>query len=255
MKHLRLLSILSVAALLSGCGLELLGATAVHSDLQAQQLKAINGQVANASKTSALVQIQRAIDTFKAEQGRNPSSLAEIAPAFIPSVPNRPDGQPYAYDAVNGKVLDAAAPSPAAGPTAGDLEKLAKIQDAINSYGTTVGYYPPSLQALVPTYLPELPKTDSGQDFVFDPQTGFLGHPGAIMRAPAAQAQRSPNGVAGGGSGPMGEAMTGIAVQNQLNNMGSSATNSAGGYARGSVDGTVNQHNQQQEQAMDQLGL
>jgi hypothetical protein len=53
----------------------------------------------------------------------------------------------------------------------------------------------------------------------------------------------------------MGEVMTGIGIQNQLNSMGSSATNAAGSYARQKVSGVGEQHNKQQEQAMDQLGM
>jgi hypothetical protein len=49
--------------------------------------------------------------------------------------------------------------------------------------------------------------------------------------------------------------MTGIGIQNQLNSMGSSATNAAGGYARRSVGGATEQHNQQQEKALNDLGF
>jgi hypothetical protein len=248
--------VLLSAILLTGCGVELLTTTAVETKLQAEQLKAMKGQISHASDTTAKINIQRALDTFNAEKGHFPATLAELAPGYIPTVPNRPDGQPYGYDPATGKVLDGpAAPAPV-GPTAADAQKLEQIRAAIDGYGRAVGYYPPSLQALVPAYLAAVPKTDSGQDFVFDPQTGYLGHPAQPPRQVAAQPQAVPRpGAGGGGAGPMGEVMTGIAMQNQLNGMGSSATNAAGGYARQSVGDVTSQHNQQQEKVMDQLGL
>ena len=255
------LCVLLAAVLLAGCGVELLTTTAIQGELQAEQLKAMKGQISHASDTTAKINIQRAIDTYNAEKGQYPASLSELAPAYIPSVPNRPDGQPYGYDPVAGKVLEAAVAAPA-GPTASDYQKLEQIRVAIDQYGRSVGYYPPSLQALVPAYLPAVPKTDSGRDFVFDPQTGYLGTPEQLAQhappGPGGQPQRPaaariPAGA--GGAGPMGEVMTGIGIQNQLNSMGSSATNTAGSYARQSLGGATGQHNQQQEKAMDQLGL
>ena len=259
---MRSLCVLLAAFLLAGCGVELLTTTAIQSELQAEQLKSMKGQITHASDQTAKVNIQRAIDTYQAEKGKYPASLSELAPAFIPSVPTRPDGQPYGYDPISGKVLDGPVAAPS-GPTPGDREKMNQIFAAIDQYGRTVGYYPPSLQALVPAYLQAVPKTDSGQDFVFSPQTGYLGHPAQLaqqtMPGPGTQPQARPGapprpaGV--GGAGPMGEVMTGIGIQNQLNSMGSSATNAAGSYARQKVSGVGEQHNKQQEQAMDQLGM
>ena len=255
------LCVLLAAVLLAGCGVELLTTTAIQSELQAEQLKAMKGQISHASDTTAKINIQRAIDTYNAEKGQYPASLSELAPAYIPSVPNRPDGQPYGYDPVAGKVLEAP-DAASAGPTVNENQKLEQISVAIDQYGRSVGYYPPSLQALVPTYLPAVPKTDSGQDFVFDPQTGYLGTPEQLAQqappGPWGQPQRpvaAPGPAGTGGAGPMGEVMTGIGIQNQLNSMGSSASNTAGSYARQSVGGATSQHNQQQEKAMDQLGL
>ena len=258
------LCVLLVALLSAGCGVELLTTTAIQGELQAKQLQSMKGQISHVSDQSAKINIQRAIDTYQAEKGRYPASLSELAPAYIPSVPNRPDGQPYGYDPASGKVLDAPAVAPAAapsGPTPNDRQKMNQILAAIDQYGRSVGYYPPSLQALVPTYLPAVPKTDSGQDFVFDPRNGYLGHPAQLaqqtMPAPGTQPRQAatPRPVGVGGAGPMGEVMTGIGIQNQLNSMGSSGANAAGGYARQKVGGVTQQHNQQQEQVMNQLGM
>ena len=260
---MRLLCVLLVALLPAGCGVELLTTTAIQGELQAKQLQSMKGQISHVSDQSAKINIQRAIDTYQADKGTYPASLSELAPGYIPTVPNRPDGQPYGYDPVNGKVLEAPVAAPVvAGPTANDRQKMNQILAAIDQYGRAVGYYPPSLQALAPTYLPAVPKTDSGQDFIFNPQNGYLGHPAqsqqqAAMPAPPTQprqvpAQR-PTGV--GGAGPMGEVMTGIGIQNQLDSMSQSGANAAGGYARQKMGGVTQQHNQQQEKAMDQLGM
>jgi hypothetical protein len=141
---------------------------------------------------------------------------------------------------------------------------LRQIQNAINQYGMAVGYYPPTLSALVPTYLQSVPKTDGGEDFYYNCSDGTLKHPAArngLMTTagaparPAAPAANRPAGTAVGGAGPMGEVMTGVGMQNQLNSMSNAGASSAGTRMRESVGGTAGTHNQQQEQAMDNLGL
>jgi hypothetical protein len=250
MKNILVVTVLALLA--GGCGVELLTTTAIEGKLQADNLKAMKGQVNRVADSTAKVNLQRAIDTYYAEKGHYPSSLAELAPAYMPSIPTRPDGAPYSYDSATGKLLDGPGPV-TTGPTQGDVQKMNQIWVAIDQYGRATGYYPPSLAALVPTYLPALPKTDSGQDFIFNPQTAQLLHP-AQAAAPAQPVQPArPAGV--GGAGPMGEVMTGIGIQNQLNSMGSSATNGAGSYARQNVNGVTNQHNRQQERVMNDLGL
>jgi len=251
---------------LAGCGVELLTTTAIQGELQAQQLQAMKGQVSHASYATAKINIQRAIDTYNAEKGQYPATLEDLVPAFLPSLPKRPDGQSYGYDPVQGKVLDsAAAPGPVSrGPTPSDTDKMNQIRAAIDRYGRTTGYYPPSLAALAPTYMPAVPKTDSGQDFVFYPQTGALLHP-AQLNAPQAgtapafpqpqPAQPRPAGAGMGGVGPMGEVITGIGMQNQLNSMGQSGASAAGGYARDRLGGATQQHNAQQEQVLNSLGM
>ncbi len=257
-------TILILMLALPGCGVELLTTTAIEGKLQADQMKAMKGQITRASDTTAKINLQRAIDTYAAEKGRYPATLAELAPGYLPSVPNRPDGTPYGYDAVAGKVLDgpAAPPPVSAGPTPGDMQKMNQIREAVNSYGRAVGFYPPSLAALVPTYLASVPKTDSGQDFIFYPQNGALYHPAQLMQQPQAPVAaqppmpQQPRVNAGmGGAGPMGEAMTGIGIQNQLNSNSNAGSNTAGSYGREKIGGIAGQHNQQQEQVMNNLGL
>ncbi len=248
--------LMPLVVLMAGCGVELLTTTAIQGELQAEQLKAMKGQVSHAADASAKINIQRAIDTYLAEKGSYPQSLSDLVPGYLPSLPSKPDGTPYGYDATTGKVLDSATLA-AAGPTSADQQKLQQIRNAINQYGMAVGYYPPTLSALVPTYLPAVPKTDSGEDFYYRCEDGTLMHP-AQLRQPQQQFARPPmpanSGVGAGGAGPMGEVMTGIGMQNQLGSMSNAGSSSAGSYARGKLGGITEQHNQQQEQMLNSLG-
>lgn len=257
---MRTAALVILTGLLAGCGVELLTTTAIQSELQAEQMSAMKGQISRSADTTAKVNLQRAIDTYAAEKGRYPATLDELAPGYMPSIPTRPDGQPYGYDAATGKLLDGPAQAPAAGPTSGDLQKINDIRAAIDRYGRATGYYPTSLAALAPTYIAQVPRTDSGQEFHYDPATGALSHPLQLGQpgvgiAPATQTPTARPMTGASGAGPMGEVVTGMGVQNQINSMGQSATNAAGGYARRGVEGATQDHNATQNQVMDNLGL
>ena len=253
--------------LFTGCGLELLTTTAIQGDLQAEQLKAMKGQINRTSDTTAKINIQKSIDTYMAEKGSYPATLDALVPDFLPSLPHKPDGTPYGYDSASGKVLDDAAMNGggamgqstpvASAPSQADFQKLQQIQSAVARYAREKGAYPASLQALVPSYVLFLPKTDGGQDYTYSSQTGAVAHPAQGFQQPAAVAVAPTGRSMGtvGGSGPMGEAMTGIAVQNQLNSMNNSGVSSAGGYARRGISSATQQHNQQQEKAVKDLGM
>ena len=257
---MRLTSVLLLSTiLLAGCTPDLLTGTATQATLEAENAKAMDRQLKAASESLAKSNLQRAIGEYNAENGHFPAALADLVPGHFQVVPTHADGSQFAYDPATGRLLDGPAAPPPPGPTPGDNQKLDQIRAAIDKYGRSVGYYPPSLQALVPTYLSAVPKTDSGQDFIFDPQNGYLAHP-AQPQPPAPKLAGQPQGGAprpggGGGAGPMGEAMTGIAMQNQLNSMSGSATNSAGSYARQGINGVTDQHTKEQERTMDALGL
>jgi len=133
---------------------------------------------------------------------------------------------------------------------------MAQIRDAINRFGTQVKFYPGSLQALVPTYLPAVPKASNGQDFIYNPQTGALINPAGNNQAmpPQPNMARRPAGSVGGGAGPMGETMTGIGISNQLDSMSNAGSAAAGSHARRGIENAQQQHNQQQERALRDLG-
>lgn len=248
-----------LAVVLAGCGVELLTTTAIQGELQAQNIKAATSAVGKSANTIGKINIERAIDTFYAEKGRFPGTLNDLVPGYLPTLPTHSGGMPYGYDPIRGRLLDAPVSAPtatASGSTGNDAQKLNQIQAAIHRYGTTTGYYPPSLNALVPDYLAAVPKTDSGQDFLFDATTGALRNPSQGAAQPVHMAQPRGGAPAGGaGVGPMGEMMTGIGIQKQLNSMSNAGSNSAGTYMRGKAGRSTQQHNQQQEKALKDLGL
>ena len=249
---------------LAGCGVEVLTTTAIQGELQSQQLQAMKRQVGGVADSAAKANLRKAIDTFQAEKGYYPLTLSSLVPDYLPSLPKRADGTPFDYDATTGRLLDGPVAPGLAGSSAtsqgpSDEQRMAQIRAAIDRYGQATGYYPPSLQALVPQYLAEVPKTVSGQDFIFYPQNGGLYVPGQVTYASPPQpnvSQPAPQGrgVPVGGSGPMGEVMTGIGVQQQLNSMSSAGTSSAGSYSRQAIGSTTDQYNQRQSQALDELG-
>ena len=103
------------------------------------------------------------------------------------------------------KVLDALkSPDPAT-----DAQNLERIQLAVEAYGDDVGHYPASLAALVPDYLDAVPTTFDGRAFTYNPRTSAVGLPGKTASTP----RESP----GSGLTPMGDALTGLSVQNELN--------------------------------------
>lgn len=263
-----------LSMILSGCLADVLVSTAIQGELQAKQLQTATKALNTAKETRSDIEINSAIQTFAAEHGRNPSSLDELVPEYLPAVPTHPDGSPYGYDPATGRVLDAplaAAPAPRVS-TKTNEQKMADINAAITKYGTATGYYPTSLDQLVPNYLSTMPLTASGARFIYDPQTGKVYDPtGTVADTPAAaggggtlaqtppqqggfQQLRRANGV-GGGSPVLGETLTGIGISNELDNMSSAGTSAAGSSARANARGVGAGHDAKQQQAMDELGL
>jgi len=265
----------SLPILLSGCLVDMLATTAIEGTLQAKQMQTASKALDYAKNTNAEIGANQAIQAFAAENGRYPASLQELVPEWMPSVPTKPDGSPFGYDPTTGKLLDAppaAAPAPRPSSVTNE-QKMKDIGAAITKYGMATGYYPQTLDALVPTYLPVMPLTASGARFIYDPQTGKLYDPtgtsadtpaptggGGSFAQPAPQQSATPQqpgrpvGV-GGGSGMLGETMTGIGISNQLDNMSTAGSSAAGSAARAGARGVGAAHDAQQQQAMDDLGL
>ncbi len=243
---------------LSGCGVELLTTTATQATLEAQQAKAMQGQVARVSEQAGRTSLERALQVYKAEKGVAPATLDELVPNYVPAMPKHADGSSYGYDAATGTLLDTpAVPAVAAtggAVTAQDQQTMQAIREAINRYGTKVGFYPGTLDALYPEYLGKPPRTSSGEPFLYNNQNGAVTHPRqAASAAPAPSAARPTAGV--GGAGPLGEVTTSMGAQQQLDSMNNSGAASAQGYMNRSLQQSAGGQTDRQNKTMDQLGL
>lgn len=244
---------LGCGVVLTGCMAEVLTTTAIRGQAEAQQLGAMQRQLGFAKDTTDEANLRHALDLYKADKGVNPPSLDALVPQYIASIPVHANGQPYGYDPASGVLLDGPVAN-SNGPTPQDQQTMIAIRNAINAYGTAVGYYPETLDALAPRYLPTPPRTSAGESFLYNNQNGAVTHPRAGQRnAPRPASGRSGGGV--GGAGPLGEAMTGIGIQNQLNSMGNSGANSAGNRSRNNVRGLQTQQNDKVNNTLNNLGL
>lgn len=250
MKRLALFMALLV---LAGCGMaEVLTVTAIQGELHAQDAKAAMGAMHKAGDQMARTNIENAIRTYRAETGANPPTLEALVPNWLPSLPRQSDGTPFYYDPRTGTVSSGPPAALYSPITEADRQNMEMLRQAVNRYGQATRFYPTALSDLVAYgYLPSLPKTSSGKDFLYNPQTGAVSHPDeAFLPSPAFQGARAPGQGAGGA---MGEVMTGIGIQNQLNSMGHSGTDAAGNRARASARDIAGQHTQRQADVLRQL--
>ncbi|MCC6796152.1 MAG: hypothetical protein IT366_13615 [Candidatus Hydrogenedentes bacterium] len=269
-----LLIIPALSLVMSGCLADVLVSTAIQGELQAKQLQSATKALDFAKQTKSDIEVNQAIQTFLAEKGRYPASLEELVPDYLPGVPVKPDGSPYGYDPNMGKLTDAPAASTATyAPSLTNEQKMAQITAGINNYAAATGYYPTSLDVLVPTYLSTLPLTAKNARFIYDPTTGKVYDPtgtaadipvagaagDAFAQTPPQQSggfqQPQRQAGVGGGSPVLGETMTGIGISNQLDNMSTAGSSAAGTSMRQGARGIGQAHDAQQQKAMDDLGL
>ncbi len=163
---------LGMAFLFSGCLVEMLMTTAVTADMAAQNAGEVQGTFSDAQVDIDMVRLQEAVDLYAAEKEAFPADLSALVPAYIDAVPLRPDNKPYGYNPIEGEVYKTSD-----GPAPADYFTIQKIEMAINAFGTNTGYYPPTLDALYPTYIPTLPRTASGKPFNYNNQDGRVTHP------------------------------------------------------------------------------
>lgn len=232
---------------LPGCMLDLLMGAAIQGELAGQAAKSGARAMDHASDVSGETTLRQAIQAYQAETGVYPASLAVLIPEYLGSIPVQSNGQPFGYDSATGQILTGAA---ASGPTAADNEKLQRIQTAINAYAQATRYYPTSLDQLAPLYMGEVPQTDGGQAFRYDPNTGQAAFP---ANGGYAMGEAAPGGAAGGGV--MTESMTGMGIQQELNNMNQSGTNAASGRMRNNARNIGAGHDERMNNTMNQLGL
>lgn len=237
-----------IAASLSGCLLELLSTTAIQSDLQAKQATAAKNTLNQVTNETGQVHLQRAVDLYHADKAGYPESLNQLVPNYIDAIPERADGGAFGYNPVTGRVLkDDAGPAPA------DYLMMEQIDEAIVAYGHATGYYPPELDALTQAgYLNVLPRTAEGEPFLYDNQNGAVTHPDARRATPT---RRPGGGLPAGGGGPLGETMTGVAIQQELNSNSNAGTSAAGTRGRAGAHDAGATQNERHEKALDDLGL
>lgn len=170
---------------LAGCGIELLGATAIQSGMQADNAKRLTRQLDHAKDSTSRITAEHSIGAYYAEKGAYPPSLDTLVrEGYLTEIPRKPDGTPYGYDPGTGALLDGpVAPAQPRQPQSSlstptdDSRTMQAIRVAILDYWKETRAYPPSLMALTPKYLASVPRTASGHDFVYDPGTGTLYHP------------------------------------------------------------------------------
>lgn len=248
---LRVTAIALMVLALPGCMLDLLMGAAVQGELAGKAAQSGARAIDKAQDTTGEATLRQSIDAYRAENGYNPSSLAVLIPEYLGSIPVQSNGQPFGYDSTTGRILTGAS---ANGPTAGDQEKMQRLATAINGFGQATGYYPANLDQLAPLYVSEVPKTDGGQSFAYDPNTGRVDFPGGAYGGGAPNVGQRAGGGAGGGS-PMTETMTGIGMQQQLNGMNQSGVNAAGTRMRTNARAIGQNQNDKVDNTMNQLGL
>ena len=141
--------------------------------------------------------------------------------------------------------------TPTAGIPPSDLQTLEQIQQAINQYGMATGFFPTTLDDLVPQYLSTPPRTESGAQFIYNNQNGFLAHPAQHMPQPGA----APGAPPGTGLSPMGQYMTGAGVRESMPQQGGSALSRTGGYARENIHNTTDTYSDRQMEQIQELGF
>lgn len=209
---------------LTGCGLEVLTTTAITGELQKQDAERAVDALDRTEQQTARWEVQQAIEAYRAEHGRNPDSLEELVPEHLAEVPETPEGEPLAYDPATGAVGEAAA----------QRLQRAKLEEAIHEYARDHRHYPPSLRALTPEYLDDIPRTESGEPFAYNPQTGVVIHPRQLRQQ---QGQQRPGG------------------REQPTYHQPGAGGNVGSYGRQSIRGIEQEHNQRQQQALEELGF
>ncbi len=255
---MRTLLMIALTFPLSGCLMELLTVTAIQGELAAESAQSATRALSYAKESVANTELRHAISIYAAEKGHYPPSLEALVPDYLYSVPKTPTGRPYAYDPNTGRLIDPVVAAAQVPFTNADRSNLQEVKGAVYSYWQSTGYYPRTLDDLDPLYMEAVPKLSSGGVFIYDPQTGSVYHPAelAAQRALASGgAQMMRGGVPAAGVGPMGEVMTGISIQNELNSTNHSGTSNLRNVGQRGVNNIVGQQNQQQMKALRDLNL
>ena len=269
MKVVRQLGVLGTVILcLPGCMLELVGSTAIQSGLAAEGASVNQKALGKAQGFSDEKELNSAIQAHFAEYGYFPGTLQALVPQFIAEIPATSGGYVWHYDPASGSaylgspVQQQQQVAQIPPPSDADYAAMQTIHNAVAAYGQNTGYYPNTLNDLAPTYMASVPKTTSGKNFKYDAATGSVYHPYDVQQARQAdRAQQQQvqtqqrRGMPAGAGGPLGETLTGINIQQQMNGTRQGGTASAGTAGRQNARNVGAQQNQKHERAMRELGL
>jgi len=230
--------LLACSAALVGCGLsETVVTTGIVGQNAKNQIETLNNVKFHANREIAENNVRRAVNLFEASTGLLPYSLDELVEqGYLDVMPALPEGYEFDYNPFTGTVKTRRAlPRPQI-----SAPQLSPEQDSWNAAEYMRKY---KQQSQTPPYA--APSQSGRQP--------------SLARRQASQQQRRPasgraRGGGGAGVGPMGEMMTGIGIQNELNSMSGSGTSSAGTYSRRSLNRSTQQHQRRQQQALRDLG-
>jgi len=174
---MRAAALLALALMSSGCFVDLLMTSAATSGMVADHTTDTMETMAQARVDLDIAAIRSALSQYQAELGRYPADLHDLVPDHLATVPLHPDSGPYDYNPVTGAVSGTTG-----GPAPADFLTMESLKTAINRFGMSTGYYPPTLDDLYPHFMPSLPRTVAGAHFIYDNQNGQLRHPIEEMR-------------------------------------------------------------------------
>ena len=231
MDRVLLVVLVAWTAAMGGCGLsETVVVTGIVGQNAKNQLEALNNVKFHANREIAENNVRRAITLFEASTGSLPYSLDELVEkGYLDIMPALPEGYEFDYDPFTGTIKT----RPAQRQPQITTPQLPPKQDSWDS------------SEYVPTY-ERRPQTPV---YPAPPQPGRR-----TTQQQGRPAGRRTTGGGGAGAGPMGEMMTGVGIQKQLNSMSGAGTSSAGSYSRRTLNRSTQQHQQRQAQALRNLG-
>lgn len=125
---------LAAGFVLPGCGLELLGATAVRSPLEAENaeqtthtLEKVRGPAITGADNDNVAALQQAVQRYAQAHKAYPPRLDSLKPAFLMRVPETESGEAFAYDPRTGQVWHPRQPPPAQGGAANSQTPAQRI--------------------------------------------------------------------------------------------------------------------------------
>jgi len=230
------------AAAVAGCGVsETVVTTGIVATNAKNQVDALNNVRFHANRDVAENNVRRAVALFQADTGSLPVSLNELVEkGYLDSLPALPEGLEFTYNPFSGTIgTRKALPQ----------EPMTVPELAPEDESWDVAEFARSLSAL---------DQREGEAGVLDDRqraAAGRGRSGQHRSSGVAPRRQGRAGGGYGGAGPMGEVMTGIGIQNELNSMSNAGVSSGGSYGRRAIGRSTQQHQQQQERVLRDLDL